>query len=83
MLSDTAQPNDIEHLLISSRSIERLQDLVDDEVRKEGVVDMWPEHWEQSGAVEIWKCYKCHRLLLRPRESPDKIVVYSVEKIGL
>jgi hypothetical protein len=83
MLSDTASPNDTEHLLISSRSIERLQDLVDDELAKDGVVDMWPEHWDECGAIEVWKCHKCNRLYVQPRESPEKIIVYSIEKIGL
>jgi hypothetical protein len=62
--------------------MERLQELVDKQVEKEGVVDMWPEHWEQSGAIDVWKCFQCKRLFFSPKGEPEKIVIYSIEKIG-
>ena len=55
LLADTGYPNDTEHFLAGSRSVEMLQHLADDEVRKSGVIDMWPEHWDESGAVEAWQ----------------------------
>jgi hypothetical protein len=83
MMADTGQPNDVEHLLISCRSMERLQDLADEEVKKDGIIDMWPEHWEQSGASEIWKCLKCNRLYFNPKGPRTQIMVYAIEKTGI
>jgi len=83
LLNDVGYPNDTEHFLLNTRSIERFQDLVDDEVSKEGQVEMWPEHWEQSGAVVIWKCHQCGRLYVNPGGRPQEVVVYSIERIGL
>jgi hypothetical protein len=84
-LSNTGQPNDIEHVLLSSRGIERLQDLADAEVSTEGTINEWPEHWEESGAIDVWKCSGCNRLYVFPRGSSDfdKVVVYSVECVGI
>jgi hypothetical protein len=82
-MSDSGSPNDTEHLLISNRSMEQLQDLVDGEVEKDGTVDMWPEHWEQSKALEVWKCYKCQRLYLNPKGPSEQVIVYSIEKVGI
>ena len=62
VMSDSGSPNDMEHLLISDRQVEVLQDLVDSEVAADGEVQMWPEHWEESGATEILKCEQCGRL---------------------
>jgi hypothetical protein len=82
-LSDTGYPNDIEHLLIGTHAIERLQEVVDKEVEKEGRIDLWPEHWDESGAIEVWKCFKCGRLYMNIKQPPERIVVYSIERIGL
>jgi hypothetical protein len=82
VLSDAASPNDTEHLLISDRCMERLQDLVDAQVERDGVVDEWPEHWEESGGVKAWVCYACKRIYVAPNGPPEKIVVYSIEKVG-
>lgn len=62
VLSDSGSPNDMEHVLVSDRQVEALQDLVDNEVEADGEIQMWPEHWEESGATEIWKCEQCDRL---------------------
>jgi hypothetical protein len=83
MLSNVGQPNDTEHLMMTSKSIETLQDLADEEVAKEGTIDLWPEHWEQNGAVEVWKCHKCDRLYVDPNGPADQVVVYAIEKIGV
>src|SRR4051812_46429176 len=77
VLSDAGAPNDTEHLLISNRSIERLQDLVDAQVQGDGVVDEWPEHWEDCGALEAWICHACKRIYVSPNGPPDKTIVYS------
>ncbi len=83
MLSNTGQPNDVECLLVPSRSIEKLQDLIDEEVATNGSVDMWPEHWEESGAIEVWRCRQCGRLYFNANKSRENIVVYNIEKTGI
>lgn len=83
VLTDTAAPNDVEHILLSYSIMERLQDKVDNEVATHGSVDSWPEHWEESGAMEVWKCPECGRLYLNPRGETEKVVVYKLEKKGL
>jgi hypothetical protein len=82
-MSDVGSPNDMECLLISNRSIERLQDLVDEQVSRDGIVDEWPEHWEASGATEVWRCHNCNRLYFRPKGRPEDVVVYAIERVGL
>ncbi len=76
-------PNDIEHLLINSYSIEKIQDLVDSEIERNGSVDEWPEHWEQSQALDVWKCRECQRLYVNPNGPAEKVIVYSIEKVGI
>lgn len=82
-MSDVCSPNDVESLLISDRSQEILQDLVDSEVKAVGQVDQWPEHWENCNAIEVWKCQNCLRLFTSPRGPRDEVVVYKIEKIGI
>jgi hypothetical protein len=82
-MTDVASPNDIEHLLLSYRAMEKLQDLVDSEAAKEGRIRMWPEHWEQAGAVDVWKCPDCGRLYLNVRGPASEVIVYRFEKKGL
>jgi len=82
-MTNGGSPNDTQHLLISDRSIEKLQDLVDGQVRTDGVIDEWPEHWENSGATEVWMCYGCKRLYVRPTGPRDQVIVYSIEKVGI
>jgi hypothetical protein len=84
-LSNAGQPNETEHFLISNRAVEELQNLADAEVSAKGVIDDWPEHWEDSGAVEVWKCSACNRLYVFPHGSFDfdKVVVYQVERVGI
>lgn len=81
-MSDVGAPNDTEHLLLSNRAQERLQDLVDDQVRREGVVDMWPEHWEACGALEAWVCPSCRRIYVNPKGPGEGVIVYAVERVG-
>jgi hypothetical protein len=83
LMNDVGYPNDTEHLLIGTRSIERLQDLVDREVEEAGTVDMWPEHWDDSGATVVWKCYKCSRLYVNPQGTAENVIVYAIEKVGI
>jgi hypothetical protein len=83
VMTNVAAPNTIEHLLLSNRSQEHLQDLVDEEVSTNGQVDLWPEHWEESGAIDVWKCQVCGRLYLNARGNLEDIVVYKIEKKGL
>jgi hypothetical protein len=82
-MTNGASPNDIQHLLISDRSIEQLQNLVDGEVRTNGHIGEWPEHWENSGATEVWMCPACSRLYVWPTGPRAKIIVYSIERIGI
>jgi hypothetical protein len=82
-MTNGASPNDIQHLLISDRSIELLQNLVDGQVRADGAIDEWPEHWENSGATEVWMCLSCKRLYVRPIGPRDQVVVYSIERVGI
>jgi hypothetical protein len=82
-LSNTGCPNDIEHLLISSQSKESLQDLVDEEVKDNGEIDMWFEHWEESKSIIVWKCYECGRLYLDAEGDPEKVIVYKIEQQGI
>ena len=82
-MSDIGAPNDTENLLISNRSIELLQDLVDSQVQSDGIVDEWPEHWENSKALEVWKCYACNRLYVSPKGPPEQVIVYSIERVGI
>jgi hypothetical protein len=82
-MTDIAHPSETENILLSSYSQEKLQDLVDQEVAESGEVDMWYEHWKESGAINVWKCTTCERLYLNAYGEPEDIVVYSVEKRGI
>lgn len=81
-MSDVCSPNDVENLLISDRSQEILQDLVDSEVECSGRVDEWPEHWENCKALEVWKCHNCQRLHVLPNGPHGRTVVYKIEQVG-
>jgi hypothetical protein len=80
LLDNIGYPNTVEHLLVSNKAEERLQDLVDQEVEENGEIQMWPEHWEKSNAVKIWKCYECNRLYLEPEGDLEKVIVYKIEQ---
>jgi hypothetical protein len=82
-LDDIAFPNSVEHLLLNTYAKEKLQDLVDNEVKENGEVDMWPEHWEDAGSVITWKCFECGRLYLDAEGDKDKIIVYKIEQQGI
>jgi hypothetical protein len=83
ILNNTGCPNAIEHRLLSSQSQENIQDLVDGEVRENGRVDMWFEHWEESKSSIVWKCYECGRLYIDAEGDPEKVVVYQIEQQGI
>lgn len=83
VLDDIASPNDIEHELVSFRSKESLESLVGREIKESGKVDMWPEHWEDSGSVIVWKCSKCKRLYVDAEGDQEKVIVYKVEQYGI
>jgi hypothetical protein len=82
-LSNAGAPNDTDHVLLSNRVMERLQDLVDNEVETAGRIDSWPEHWADAGSIRVWKCHRCHRLYLNTAGEPEDIIVYSIERKGL
>jgi hypothetical protein len=83
-LSNAGSPNSTEHLLIDSCGIERLQQLVEEhDVAKQGDIRDWSDKWEDSGAIEIWKCNVCNRLYVSPKDGFDKTVVYNVEQVGI
>jgi hypothetical protein len=82
-LSDAGSPNDTEHVLLSDSVVEKFQDLADKEVAADGAVNSWPEHWEDAGSIELWKCYNCHRLYMNVGGKPEDIVVYAIEQTGL
>jgi hypothetical protein len=81
--SNTAYPDNIQHVLLDAYAVEKLQDAVDEEVKESGVVDMWPEHWDSSGAIEVWKCLECERLHFYPKGDPKDALVYKLERKGL
>ena len=82
-MNDIAAPNQVEHLLLSSAAMEKLQDLVDGEVSSNREIELWPEHWEESGAISVWKCPDCGRLYLNVSEDADSVVVYKFEQKGV
>jgi hypothetical protein len=83
VMTNTGYPNSVEHLLVSTSSQEKLQDLVDEEVTNNAVVDMWPEHWEESGSAVVWKCYECERMYFNAWDDIEKIIVYKIEQQGI
>jgi hypothetical protein len=82
-MSDAGHPNNVEHVLLDAYSLEKLETLVDEEVSENGQIDMWPEHLDTAGAVEIWKCLECGRLYINPSGNPEEVIVYSVERKGI
>jgi hypothetical protein len=82
-LDDIGYPNNVENLLVSTEAEERLQDMVDKEVNESGEIQMWPEHWEESNAISVWKCYECNRLYFNPEGEPEKVIVYNIEQVGI
>lgn len=83
VMNNVGSPNSFEHFLLSDSAKEKLQNAVDEEVEKEGQTDMWTEHWENAGTVDVWKCDVCQRLYFNPDGNLDNIIVYQIEKIGL
>lgn len=82
-MSDVASPNGVEGKYLDDYAQEKLQDLVDDEVKSSKEVDMWPEHWEDAGSTVVWKCPECKRLYFNATGDLDKITVYQIEKVEL
>jgi hypothetical protein len=82
-MSDIGYPSKVENSLLNTFAMEKLQDLVDREVSENGEVDMWPEHWEESGAIDVWKCLECNRLYLGVKGKPENVVVYKTEQTGI
>lgn len=83
VMNDVAAPNVVEHLLLNYAAKELLQDLVDQEVTTNSQVDLWPEHWEEAGAIDVWKCPDCGRLYLNAKAGAENVMVYKIEKKGL
>ena len=83
VMTNVASPNEVEHVLLSDHAQERLQDLVDQEVSTNGKVDLWPEHWEEAGSIDVWKCQDCGRLYLNAKGKKEDVVVYKLEKKGI
>jgi len=83
VMNDIGAPNNVEHLLLSYYAMERLQDLVDQEVSTNGQVDLWPEHWDDAGAIVVWKCLDCDRLYLNAKSKKEDVVVYKIERKGI
>ncbi len=79
VLNDIAYPNSVEHYLVSSNNREKLEHLVDTEVKNDQIVDMWTEHWEDSGSTPTWRCFVCERLYLNVGTDKE-IIVYRPEK---
>jgi hypothetical protein len=80
VMNDIAAPNGVEHILLSYSAKERLEHLVHKEVSSDCTVDMWPEHWEESGAIDVWKCPDCGRLYFNAKGNTDDVIVYKIEK---
>ena len=83
VMTNIASPNDTEHLLVSDRSQELLQNLVDSQVSRDGIVDEWPEHWKNCNPHEVWMCSECKRLYFSPYGERDKSTVYAIERVGM
>ncbi len=87
VMHDIVFPGKIEHLLLSSHAQEKLQDLVDKEADNNTTIDMWPEHWEDAGAEEVWHCFKCNRLYIGINNSSEdwkeKVLIYKLEQEGI
>jgi len=82
-LSNAGSPNDTEHFLLSSRSIERLHDVVAVQLASGGRLDLSSDSWEKAGAIEVWKCSDCQRLYVSPNDGFEKVVVYKIEQVGV
>ena len=82
-LDDIAAPHSVEHLLLNYAAMEKVQDLADAEVEAHGRIDEWPEHWERSGAIVVWRCHVCERLYFNAKGRPEDVIVYAVERRGL
>ena len=82
-MNDIASPNGVEGLYLNDYAQEKLQNLVDEEVRTNKEIEMWVEHWEDAGSVVVWKCPECERLYLNATGELKDIVVYKIEKKGL
>lgn len=80
IMNDVGAPNVVEHLLLNYSAMERLQDLVDKEVSTSSEVSLWPEHWEEAGAITVWRCPNCDRLYFDPKNDNKNMVVYKIEK---
>jgi hypothetical protein len=78
LLGNTASPIGLECIFLDDFAKEKMQDLVDEEVAKDGSVDMWREHWRETATV-VWKCFKCQRLYFNMKNGGE-ITVYKVEK---
>ncbi|MCI0705471.1 MAG: hypothetical protein L0241_30800 [Planctomycetia bacterium] len=84
ILSNAGSPNNTEHVLLSSVGVERLQDLIAEQfATAQGKVVLWADSWEESGAIEVWKCSDCQRLYVSPKDGFDKVVVYKIEQVGI
>ena len=83
VLDDVGAPNNVEHLLLSYRAMEKIQDLVDDEVAAVGKVDSWVDHWDDAGSLKVWRCYNCARLYINAMGPPEDIVIYAIERKGM
>lgn len=83
VLSWGRSPDNFEFLYLSYAAKERLQDLVDSQVERDGVIDEWPEHWEGSNAIDVWKCPICNRLYFSPMGPREQIAVYNLERVGI
>ncbi|QDU20338.1 hypothetical protein [Urbifossiella limnaea] len=81
-LDDIASPSPTVRHVLTDTGIEKLQDAVDQEVAENGIVDMWPEHWETAGTQEVWLCSACERLYIGVNGS-EPIRVYKLEQVGL
>jgi hypothetical protein len=83
VMFNTGSPNGIEHVLLYDYALEKLQALVNAEVDKDGTVDLWPEHREDSGALNVWKCPDCQRRYISPDGEKEKVIVYTIERRGM
>ena len=81
-MTDIACPGRIEHTVLSSHGTERLQGSVDSEVKVNGIIDEWPEHWESARASRAFLCPKCQRLFVGV-DNNQEVWVFKLERIGV
>ena len=82
-MDNVGSPGGVVHTLLDAMSRERLEYLVGRVAGKCRLSTMWLELWENSGAIETWKCLDCGRLYVGVQGSSKEVLVYRLERVGM